>query len=240
VLVQYIDKRFYGQYNHRWDDKALRQIILQHISPDARLLDVGAGAGIVPEMDFKGLVANVVGVDPDPRVTSNPYLDEAVVGSAESMPFPDNTFDIVISDNVFEHVQHPEIFMSALVRVLKPGGVIIAKTPNKWHYVCLISRLTPLWFHKFYNELRGRRGDDTFGTFYKLNTRSDVSEVAFEAGLFVDRVEFLEGRPEYLRLYFLTYIFGLTYERIVNFFKFLSSFRCVMIVVLRKNITAAR
>jgi len=58
-----------------------RDKIMQYLAKSATVLDLGAGAGIVQQMNFKGLVARVCGVDPDPRVELNPYLDEGKRGS---------------------------------------------------------------------------------------------------------------------------------------------------------------
>ena len=104
------------------------------------MLDLGAGAGIVPEMNFKGHARRVCGVDPDPRVADNPHLDEGREGVGESIPYPDASFDVVVSDNVFEHLDNPLAVFREVHRVLRPGGLLLAKTPNRWHYVAIGAR----------------------------------------------------------------------------------------------------
>ena len=47
-----------------------------------------------------------------------------VASSADCLPFADNTFDAVISQAVFEHLQYPELAMQEIRRVLKPGGLV--------------------------------------------------------------------------------------------------------------------
>jgi 2-polyprenyl-3-methyl-5-hydroxy-6-metoxy-1,4-benzoquinol methylase len=56
-------------------------------------------------------------------------------------------FDIVYSRSVWEHLTDPEKVMSEVGRVLKPGGLLILTTPNKYDYTSLVARLTPQWFH---------------------------------------------------------------------------------------------
>lgn len=51
------------------------------------------------------------------------------------MPFPDNTFDLIISDQVFEHVVEQEQAFCEIHRVLKPGGVSIHVMPAKWKFI---------------------------------------------------------------------------------------------------------
>ena len=232
--VERLDRRWYPEYAANWDDHLFRERLLGRIRPSDRLLDLGAGAGIVPMMNLRGRVAHVAGVDPDPRVADNPYLDEAAVGSAESIPFPDAHFDGVFSDNVFEHLAEPEAVLQEVARVLRPGGWLLAKTPNRRHYVALLARLTPHRFHQFVNARRGRAAGDTFPTLYRLNTRRDLERHARAAGLRLTKLELIEGRPEYLRMSAPTYLAGFLYERLVNATPRLARFRVVLIAELEK------
>jgi hypothetical protein len=118
--------------------------------------------------------------------------------------------------------------------VLKPGGRFIAKTPNRNHYVPTIARATPVRFHRLYNRLRGRNAEDTFPTYYRANSRSQIKRLAHASGLHVEALELIEGRPEYLRLTPLTYVLGIAYERIVNFTPAFASWRVLLVVELRK------
>src|SRR5262249_37754350 len=160
--------------------------------------DLGAGAGIVPQMNFRGLAAHVCGVDLDPRVVTNPALDEGRIANVEQLPYGNDRFDIVFSDNVLEHLTEPARVLGEVARVLRPGGVFVFKTPNKWHYMPTIARLTPHRFHQWFNRLRGRAQTDTFPTRYRANSERDIQRLAASAGLLVERVELIEGRPEYL------------------------------------------
>lgn len=98
----------------------------------------------------------------------------------------------------------------------------------------IISRLTPTCFHKFYNKLRGRKTIDTFPVAYRLNSSVATKKYAKEAGFSLMQIQLIEGRPEYLRLTTITYLFGFLYERIVNSTALFRPFRCVMIAELRK------
>ena len=81
-------------------------------------------------MNFRGHARRLCGIDPDPRVAANPYLDEGQVGVGESIPYPDASFDVVFADNVLEHLPDPAAVFAAVTRVLRPGGVFLGKTPN--------------------------------------------------------------------------------------------------------------
>ncbi|MEZ5849063.1 MAG: class I SAM-dependent methyltransferase [Hyphomicrobiaceae bacterium] len=230
----WIDKTFYPRHRDNWDDWLFRERILRHIRPGCTVLDLGAGAGIVEQMDFRGFGARICGVDLDPRVVDNPMLDEGRIADAGRIPYEDALFDVVFCDNVLEHLDEPLTVFREVCRILKPGGVFLFKTPNKWHYMPTIARATPHGFHQFVNRLRGRASVDTFPTRYRANTKGDVTRLAREAGLAVAEIERIEGRPEYLRMAAPLYLAGLAYERTVNAIGMLAPFRVLLVGTLRR------
>jgi SAM-dependent methyltransferase len=230
-----LDKALYPGFERNWDDALFREVVLSHLGPDKDALDLGAGAGIVSQMNFRGHARRVCGVDLDSRVTANPYLDEGRVGDVAQLPYAHGTFDLAFADNVLEHLEFPDRVFSEVHRVLKPGGVFLFKTPNKWHYMPTISRLTPHRFHQWVNRWRGRAAVDTFPTHYLANSQGDVRRVAGRTGFSVERLSLIEGRPEYLRPWWPTYLAGAAYERLVNSASMFSNFRILLIGELRKR-----
>lgn len=93
---------------HPYSQESLR-IIEEH--RDEWVLDLGAG-GKLQRWE------NVVQID----IFRYPMTD--VVGSADRLPFRDNSFGAVISQAVFEHLQYPQAAVEEIRRVLKPGGVV--------------------------------------------------------------------------------------------------------------------
>jgi SAM-dependent methyltransferase len=234
-ITDWMDRTWYPNHANNWDDQLFREAILRNLKPEMTMLDLGAGAGIVDKMNFRQLASRVCGVDLDPRVVDNPFLDEGRVSDAGEIPFPDESFDVVFSDNVLEHLEIPDQVFREVARVLKSGGLFMFKTPNKWHYMPTIARLTPHGFHQFVNRLRGRAEIDTFPTRYRANTKADITRLANQTGFDVISIDRMEGRPEYLRMTAPTYFLGMLYERIVNANKGLAPFRILLVGTMRKK-----
>jgi SAM-dependent methyltransferase len=232
--IQALDSRFYPRHADHWDDRMFREVILRHVHKDSFVLDLGAGSGYVEQMNFRGAVGRVCGLDPSPFVLANPHLDEAKIGFGEAVPWPEGTFDAVFADNVLEHLPDPEPVFREVFRVLKPGGCFLVKTPNRFHYVTMIAQLVPTSFHKFFNRLRGRNEAHTFKTYYGVNSRNAIAKLAKKCGFELNVLQRIEGRPEYLRFSVPSYYVGVAWERLVNRFEFLSAARVLIVAVLQK------
>jgi SAM-dependent methyltransferase len=195
-----IESRFYPEVNIAGFTQVDGTIVFYSqiaaiLDTEHRLLDFGAGRGEPISDDpvsyrsaiqnFKGRVAHVEGVDPDEVVLTNPYLDHGtVIPVGAKLPFEDNSFDIIVSRSVFEHVDTPELTASDLMRVLKPGGWLFAMTPNKWGYVAIAARIVPNKKHvKLLESIQpGRKAEDIFPTRYKMNTKSSLKRLFAKQG----------------------------------------------------------
>jgi len=147
-LVAKLDNYFYPGCEDRWDSKLFAERIRTKLEPGMQALDLGAGRGALPELDMRARGAHIAATDPDPVVLKNPQVDESRVLDPDGrIPWPDQTFDVIYSSFVWEHVQDPVAFLSEARRVLRPGGVYLSLTPNRHHYIALAARLTPHTFH---------------------------------------------------------------------------------------------
>ena len=177
-----------------------------------------------------------MGVDPDPAIENNTFLQEAVIGRVEKLPFKEGTFDAAVSDYVLEHIQEPRSAACELFRVLKPGGVLLFRTPNLWHYVTLFSYLTPQSLHRLVaNWARGiKTASEPFPTTYRCNTCRSVRKYFCPAGFMVAELGIIEAEPMYLQFSAFAFLAGVLYERLVNSHPVFETIRANILGVLRK------
>jgi len=106
----------------------------------ARILDVGAGEGYLCRR-LKDLGYNhVEACDALEKTFKCPDVPFTKVDLNQSIPLPDNRYDCVVSIEVIEHLENHFQFMREMVRVTRPGGLIVVTTPNvlslpsRWHF----------------------------------------------------------------------------------------------------------
>jgi SAM-dependent methyltransferase len=157
----------------------------QRLSGAKNILDFGAGRGAAllearerglsyKEFlhDLRSLGAHVTACDIDPIVHEHPAADQTVVlDTDEQLNFDDASFDLIVSDNTFEHIEKPDLIAAELLRVLRPGGYICIRTPNRFGYVAIVAAALPPRVYSFVLRMAqpGRAGQDKFKVFYKLN-----------------------------------------------------------------------
>lgn len=98
----------------------------------ARVLDVGCGLGVYVRK-FREFSDRVCGIDIDPKrltegARTTPGLMLAV---GEHLPFPDASFDVIVLNEVIEHVTNDRTTMAEASRVLAPGGHVVIYAPNR-------------------------------------------------------------------------------------------------------------
>ena len=105
-----------------------------------RVLDVASGEGYGSFLLRRWGAESVEGIDVDEQTVETAtrlFGGDGVhyqCHTAEQLPFEDHTFDVVCSFETIEHLDHPELFLQEIRRVLKPGGNIIISCPNDPYY----------------------------------------------------------------------------------------------------------
>ncbi len=99
---------------------------------DARILDVGCGIGTYVRR-FRRYSDDVHGIEVEPErvAQASAELPNIVTAVGEALPYPDDNFDLVFSNEVIEHVDDDRATAAEMVRVAKPGGTIVVFAPNR-------------------------------------------------------------------------------------------------------------
>ena len=109
-----------------------------------KILDLGCGQGN-SEAVFKAHSQDMqwygLDIDESPEVNSRTKQGNFYTFDGINIPFEDNYFDIIYSNQVFEHVRYPEALLAEIERVLKPGA----------YFVGSVSYLEPYHSFSFWN-----------------------------------------------------------------------------------------
>lgn len=125
-----------GEASYIWRAGQQRRLdMMQQAAGDRlgkRVLDNGCGVGIYLEQLAREAGA-AHGLEYDfPRATAAVHRVQNIVqGAGEHMPYADESFDLVLSHEVLEHVQDDQAAVREIVRVLKPGGRLLLFVPNR-------------------------------------------------------------------------------------------------------------
>lgn len=181
-------KRQYKQEHAQWDDSMvlLRNVTEQNLpEKSCQVLDIGCGNGNFVIDELRDHFLSVVGVDMDANaVTKNVTCEKVVLYDGHKLPFPDQSFDVVLSLWVLEHVQDPKEFFAEVSRVLRPGGFFGFVTPNKRSALVGVRRLLHSSIsNRLVTWLYGREEKDIFPVLYRTNSIKDISCFAKELGL---------------------------------------------------------
>jgi 2-polyprenyl-3-methyl-5-hydroxy-6-metoxy-1,4-benzoquinol methylase len=108
-----------------------------------QVLDLGCGQGHITEKIRQALSgAEFTGLDYS--VSAIEYAHEHfsqidfAVGDAYDMPYANEFFDVVVCNNLWEHVPDPLFLLNKIKRILKPGGHLIVSTPSRYRVYNLV------------------------------------------------------------------------------------------------------
>jgi ubiquinone/menaquinone biosynthesis C-methylase UbiE len=186
---------------------AYARIVSRLARPGVRWLDAGCGHQILEgrlENEEKDLIARArLAVGCDAFVDSlqrHRNLRNRACCNLDRLPFQDGSFDLVTLNMVAEHLVQPEQTFSEIARVLDVNGLLLLHTPNANSYEVKLTRfcwkVAPKSVGlKMIRFLEHREPEDVFPTFYRANTRSELSTLMRELGLTEVEFQFIECRP---------------------------------------------
>lgn len=137
------DRRYNHQQGRQYYAHITRQV-LDYLEPGGLLLDIGCGTGLFIER-YLASGSEAVGIDISKgmvtRARERCPLSEFIIGTAESLPFQENTFDAVTSLLAFSYIEEPEKMVADMHRILRPGGRLALCTIGKNFLTSLVPAL---------------------------------------------------------------------------------------------------
>lgn len=141
-----------------------------------KILDIGCGDGsymesLLAELKQRDKRFNlrVYGLDISHAAiaefnSKNGY--RGVIGTAENLPFSEDTFDLILLNDVIEHVVDTDLVMSEIRRVIKNNALCLLSTPNlsAWfNRILLLFGFQPIYSEVSFQKIYGRPGNDVVG-----------------------------------------------------------------------------
>jgi SAM-dependent methyltransferase len=227
-----LHRKYYADVPPR--DTHLDDAILENLKPDHRVLDAGCGDDLPLLTRYAPLSSFVVGIDVVPPSVAKPVNTEVLRGDLAQLPFQDQSFDLIVSRSVVEHLERPAAVFAEFQRVLRPGGRVVFTTPNRFYYSSLIAAAVPYsWKHRFMRAVFGKDVYDDFPVFYRANTRSAMTRLARSVGLVVVRQKALRHFPFYFMFSPTLFRLGMLYDWLVTRWS-LDALQSTWLVVLER------
>ena len=189
------------------------------------VLDVGCGRGEYKDDTvffrknlkiLRGKGSKVIGIDIDENAKNNPFIDEFKLICGNYWPVDDNSIDLIVCDNVLEHIEEPDKFFNEIRRVLKNNGFICIRTTNLWNYIALLATIIPNKYHHIVTSFAqdDRKNVDVFPTLYRCNTIGKLKRI-MKKNFFECVVYGYEAEPSYHSFSNIAYFLGVLHQRFI-------------------------
>ena len=161
-MAEYFDRiaqrydSWYQTKTGRYVDRTEKWLIFSMLrKKSGKALDLGCGTGNYT-LELKKRGFDVVGIDASEKMVEIARSKglNCIKGDAYALPFPDRSFDLVMSVTMFEFIHEPERVVEEIKRVLKPGGEVIIGTMNGRSAWFAFKRLKSLFVETAYRYAR--------------------------------------------------------------------------------------
>lgn len=136
-------------------NRRLTDGVRTRLGVDRTLRVLDAGCGRRWSWDLEDINFHLTGIDADEealrlRVQRQADLDEWYVGDLRSVELSPESYDVVHSAYVLEHILGAELVLERMYEALRPGGLMVIKIPDGHSVYGYLARVTPHWLHVVY------------------------------------------------------------------------------------------
>jgi len=180
-------------------------IITQNFVSQDEVRVLEAGCGSYTELKLPSYY-KLIGIDiSQQQLERNKILSEKICGDIQTYPLQAQSYDMVISWYVLEHVKQPLKALQNFNDALKKNGLIVLALPNIWSVKGIVTKFTPTFVHVLFYRVVGKeksRGKDDMGPFKTYLKPSispaNIKKYALENNL---SVEYFGYSEEFLAVY---------------------------------------
>ncbi|PJF27393.1 MAG: class I SAM-dependent methyltransferase, partial [Phototrophicales bacterium] len=127
-----------GEPSYVWragQERRLQMVAKWATLHNAHVLEAGGGVGMYASQFRRRYTPHVelFDIELERVIEAQSETPTAIVAAAEYLPYPDNTFDTILSHEVLEHVIDDRASVAEMARVLKVGGRMVIFVPNRWY-----------------------------------------------------------------------------------------------------------
>jgi SAM-dependent methyltransferase len=172
-------------------DEYYETLVSKLVNEGTAWIDVGCGRDLFPYNRRLGDVLSkrcpvLVGADPCDNLDENQHVRRRIKESLEDIR-TEETFTLATLRMVVEHITRPEPALASLARLVRPGGLVVVYTINRWSPLSLVAKALPFTLHHpIMARVWRAKEKDTFQVSYLMNTRGRLREL-FESHGFRER-----------------------------------------------------
>lgn len=115
-------------------------------------------------------------------VKNNKLINFGIVCDIQQQGFKDETFDLIVANDVVEHLENPKSFINASYKMLKKNGYLVIATPNRNSLYGLLVERTPYWLKQNLFKIIFRVDCGNEFHYYRLNTQDELKSTLLAYG----------------------------------------------------------
>lgn len=217
--TRFFDKRFLP----RW--LVYNNLLKSSIDDNTKWLDIGCGKNSWVK-EFGSSAKLAIGTD----VYDSDEGDSFIKCDLKSLPFDDESFDLLTLRFVVEHLDDIEDKLKEYSRVLKKNGKIIILTTNTLNPFIYVAKFIPEWIKTpFLSKMFKTDSQDIFPTTHPLNKPSDYKKL--EGSLKLENIDYISDINTSNIIFYIIFLFW----HLITMPRFLNRFRTNLLVTLKKD-----